>query len=377
MPIPPLQQITKESYASCEAGSILSQYDTLIEMERKQKQRHHRRGFSILDTVLGLFVLSTLILVYASLVSAHEINRRVLYRAQAAALADEEINALKRWGFKNLPDQTNGDFHNILYNAGDWKIVTGGVTGNALELAKNTASPSSDSGRLQFPAGSYDTGTIQAAWQLKSDSPTNSAFGYIFQAQDNQNYYRLRIARTTTDLDTVDGGVQNMVLEKVVNGTASLLFAKQATINTDQWYTLKLVLDVDPNPTIDIYLDGSQQIVSPIITDTTFTSGPAALLSWGGAHVLVDDAQTITTSTENWDFDGQSDLPAAWTRLGLNDLPDSTPNTFDDNGKLTIEAYPAGATTLKKATVTVQWRYNAQLIEYTSTVLIGKSEVGL
>jgi len=106
-------------------------------MERNRKGHH--AGFTILDTVLALFVIATMVLLAGSFLGARNANRRVVFRTQAAALADEEINALRRLGFANLANQTNGGFRNVLYNAGGWNLVSGGISGNALELPANTA----------------------------------------------------------------------------------------------------------------------------------------------------------------------------------------------------------------------------------------------
>lgn len=331
----------------------------------------------MIETVLALFVLSIVILLFASFINARDINRRVLYRSQAAALVDQEINALRRIGFPNLVDQVNGSFLNTLYNGGTWTISAPGVTGNRLELAGNSAMAGTVSGRLLFPAGAYGAGTLEAAFKAATGSPSGWAFGFFFHATDTRNGYRLRLADSGTDLDLNTAGTQNLYLQKIVAGAETGIFSKSvALITTDSWYTLKIVLD-DTNPTMKIYINNNQQDANTI-TDTTFTSGAAALIGWNGVHLFVDDVQTVNAGTETWNFDSDALLPAAWIRLGLNDLPDNTPNTFDDNGVLTIAPYPnANVQNLKQATVVVRWRTTSGITQYTSTILIGKSEVGL
>lgn len=344
-----------------------------------EKQAIHsqaRRGFSMIDTVLALFVVSTMVLLFGSLAGTREINRRALFRAQAAALVDEQINAIRQLGFVNIPIQTNGSFHNVLYNAGNWQVTASGKTGNGLELAGNASMPNAISGRMALPAGTYGASTLEAAWKAATDSPSDWAVGYLFHAQDKNNGYRLRIAATATDLD-VAAGTQNLVLDKLVAGVATTVFTKSITVNTNTWYTLRLVLDAAPNPTVKIYIDGNQQDTNNI-TDATYTNGSAALLGWGGVHAYVDDIQTVGNSTETWNFNASLVLPAAWIRLGLNDLPDATPNVFDDNGKMTIAVYPnINSTSLKQVTVVIEWRDGTVTRNYTSTVLIGKSDLGV
>ncbi|MBI2985081.1 MAG: hypothetical protein HYY50_05680 [Candidatus Kerfeldbacteria bacterium] len=338
-------------------------------------------GFTLLDTVLTLFVVGTMVLLFASLINARQINRRVLFRAQAAALADEELNALRRLGFDNLTNQTNGSFHTVLYPAGSWRILSemsaDHSTPNVLELSVNTGIGNAVSGRRLFPAGVYDTSTLEAKWKVVNDSPAGWAIGFLFHASDSDNGYRLRIAATGADLDGGVADSHNLYLESLSDGAATAVFAKATSvaIATGTWYTLRVELAAT-TPTIKIYIDGNQQDTSTI-ADTAHTSGAAALLGWGGVHAYVDDVQTMTATTETWDFDADTAIPAAWVRLGLNELPDNTPNTFDDNGLLSIEAYPTGSTTLKKVTVTIQWQDGPSSRSYTTTSLIGQSDLGI
>lgn len=344
-------------------------------------QRHlftSRNGSTLLDAVLGLFVLGFLIVLVGTFISAREVNRRVLFRAQAAALADEQLNALRRLDVTTLGNQTNVAFKNVLYNAGDWNVVAqnsiGHTAPNALELTGSTIT-NAVSGRLLFPDGVYADATLEAKWRLASDSPASASFGYLFRSSDSANGYRLRVARTATDLDSSTGGTQNVYLERVINGMATRIDSRAATIAVDTWYSLRVTLS---GSNISLHLDGTQLGSGPF-QDTTFASGTAALLGWNGVHAYVDDVQTIATATQTWNFDADTELPAAWVRLSLNDLPNSTPNTFDDNGLLTLATFPIGSstTTLKQATITIRWLANNTLQSYTTSGLLGRSGVGL
>ena len=353
-------------------------------MIRGLPQFAHRPGFTFLETTLTLFVVSIIILIFGSLISAREINRRTSFRVQAAALADEQLNALRRLTFSSLATQTNAAFRNILYNGGVWSVVADVSAGhsapNALALAKNTNMTNTVSGRLLWPEGVYSTATLEAKWKAANDSPANWGLGYLFHAADAANGYRLRLGATGTDFDTSTGGNQNVMLEKIVSGTVTKVFSAVSTmaISPDTWYTLQVVLDPAGAATVKIYINGNQQDTSNI-NDTTFTSGPAALLGWAGVHAFVDDAQSIVNSvTSTWNFDSTTDLPAAWVRLSVNALPDGTPNTFDDNGLLTISAYPnVSSTTLKEAVITIQWQQSEQTRNYSTRSLIGQAALGL
>lgn len=339
--------------------------------------RGMRSGSTLLDMVLSMFVLSFMVLLVGTLVSNRDTNRRTLQRAQAAALADEELNALRRLDVTALSNQTNVPFKSIVYNAGTWNVVANGTAGhsspNALELRGSTI-VGAVSGRLLFPAGVYADSTLEAKWHLAGDSPSAAAIGYLFRSTDSANGYRLRFARSTTDLDGSTNGTQNVLLEKLVSGTATPIDSRSASIAVDTWYALRVVLS---GSNISLYLDGTQLGSGPFV-DATYASGSAALLGWGGAHAYVDDAQTITTGAQTWNFDADTDLPAAWVRLSLNDLPDTTGNTFDDNGRLTLTTYPpgSGTTTLKLATIVVQWVASGSTQSYTASGLIGRGGVG-
>src|SRR4029079_16459814 len=101
------------------------------------------------------------------------LNRRLLFRTQAAAIADEQLSVLKRYDLSSIPNQTNGPFLGMLYNAGGWTVVNETSSGHggtsALDLAKATGFSNRVSGRLQFPAGSYSDATWQASVNFSSD----------------------------------------------------------------------------------------------------------------------------------------------------------------------------------------------------------------
>lgn len=360
----------------------------------------HRRGFTLLDAVLSLFVLAVMVAIYGSFSRLHFVNRRVVLRAEAAALADEELNALKQMDVTTLPTQTNGSFFGVLSNAGRWQLGTDSADldgtsspcpppltakhcgPHILELARNGAIVGNASGRLLFPAGAYDVGTLRASWKIFSDSPAGSSVGFLFHAYDNANGYRLRVALTGVDLYPATAGTaENVLLEKLVGGAATPIWYRLTTITVspDVWFNLRLVLNGGATNTMNIYLNGNQQDTNTI-NEATYASGQAALLGWAGVHAGVDDVQTISNGLPAaWNFDGSAELPAAWVRLSLNDLPDGTPNAFEDNGLLTLAPYPnvGGNTTLKQATITIRWTEGGATQSYSASGLIGNAGLGL
>lgn len=329
-----------------------------------------RPALGLLDDIMSLMVVGILVVLFGSIITTRDINRRTSFRAEAAALADEEIGALHRLSLSAVPNQTNGAFINVLYNAGSWGLITdtgaGHSTPNIIELKGNASFANTLSGRLLFPAGSYSTAAAQYAFKVLNDSPNGWGVGYVFWASDAKNGYRARLTSTTLYLEKMAGGTVTNLVTPVTG----------LTVTTNTWHTLKLVMDSTASPEFQVFLDGTQ-LNTAALTDATYTSGPVAILGWGGAHLYVDDAQTtVGTTTATWNFDGSSALPPDWVRVGLNDLPDGSPTTFESNGLLTVAPYPtAGATNLKQATVTVQWQGNG-LQSYTATTLLGNSTLG-
>lgn len=335
----------------------------------KQKYGSTQRpAFSLVDSVISLFVVGILIALFGSLANTRVINKRVTFRTTAAALADEEIGALRRLDQSTVATQTDGPCVNVAYNAGVWGVTTDATGGHtaphALELRRASGFTNALSGRLLFPAGSYGTATLQLKLKVAADSPAGWGFGFQFRSADHRNGYRLRL------LDS-----QTLYLEKISGGVVTNLVAPITGVafTTNTWHTVSLIMDDTASPKFRFFIDGNQQNAAAI-ADTTFSSGPAALIGWGGAHLFVDDVQTTTTVTSTWDFDSSTQLPAAWVRVGVNDLPDTTPTTFDNNCTITVAPYPtAAATNLKRAVVTISWLQNGTPLTYTGTTLLGKS----
>lgn len=341
-----------------------------------------RQGLSLVDTVLSLAVMGILVVVFAGLANVRSYNRRIVQRVQAAAIANEQLSALKRFDSLALPTQTNGPFLGMLYNAGSWKVTTDASAGHSasqvVELAKANGFSNAVSGRLLFPAGSYGDATLETNIILRPDTGAGTAAGFFFRASDAKNGYRFLVAPTGTDLDTSVTGQQNWILERVVNGSPvipRILSVNVAGITTNAWFTVSVVF---AGSSLKTYFGPNEQD-SGVLTDDAFTDGPAAVIGWNGAHLAIDDVTTTVGGTPStWDFEGVASLPAAWVRLGLNDLPDATPTVFDDNGQLTLTPYPnTNSVGLKQATLTVSWQHTTGPATYTITALLGSSKIGL
>lgn len=353
-----------------------------------------------MDAILGVMVVAFIAILVASLSFVTKSNSRAIRRLQASVIADEEISALKRLPIANISDQTNGLPLNILANAGTWSVVadsanvdaisapcppptTGKHCGqNVLNVSGGASFAGKINGRLLFPADAYGDTTIQSSWYVVNDSPTDWIVGYYLRARDIQNGYRLRIGSATTDLAAA-AGTQNIVFEKIVNGTPTALFTSSGVVNipTNTWVSIRVVMSGNA---FSIYKDGAL-LTGGSFTDgsSTYAVGRVALAAWNGAHARADDVTEIDSSSCNaspskcWNFEAESVVPTAWTRFGHNDLPDSTATTFDDNLTVTLEPWPAGATDIKRATVTVSWRDALGSQSLTAVGYLRKENIGL
>lgn len=322
-----------------------------------------------------------------SLGSIRTSNQISVMRAKAATLADEAISALRRLDFASLTNVSNVALMNVLNNAGRWTIGTdnGSPASHSVANVLETPivggfAPETVSARLVLPAGAYADSTLDARWNVQADSPDTWSVGFLARARDTKNGYRLRIAQNDVtyqnDLDPGVAGTQNVYLEKYVNGTASKLASANVTLSKGSWFRSTMSLT---GGTLAVSFNGGAAVITT--TDATYASGPAAMLVWNGAHVVADDVQTVAAASCGvntcWDFEGSTVLPAAWIRLGTNDLPDSTPTIHDDNATVTITSYPdVSSTNLKKAVVTVGWLENGLIRSYVTATLLGNSTVG-
>lgn len=337
-----------------------------------------RQGFTLIEVIVVILFVLILTSFLTGMVTLRGINRYSAHRAQAAALVDEQVSALRRRDVTTLTNQTNGPPIGVLANAGDWRVATdtalplNHTIPNVVELPANGTS--NEAGRFLLPAGTYGPMTVAAKWLAVSDSPANWNVGLWLHATDSRNGYRVRVANAGVDLDTTAIGDQNVLLEKITQGAPTLLASgTAATVATSFWFTVSVATDATGLITVTV-----NGFVSASETDTSFMSGPVALLGWGGVHAKVDDVTITTTGSENWNFDAETILPTGWTRFGVNDLDDATPTTFDDAIAVTIEGFPdAGTTSLRRVTVRVTWLEGSTARNYTTVSYLGKSGLGL
>lgn len=132
---------------------------------------------------------------------------------------------------------------------GTWSVVTDGT-----KVYKQT----STSGEALTYAGNstWTNYTVESRVKLYTTA-SNAGSGIIGRYTDSNNYYLLRL----------HSGLNKVQLYKKVGGTFSLLNEVVMTINTNQWYTLRLVLS---GSSLTGYVDGVQKVSA---TDSSLTGG--------------------------------------------------------------------------------------------------------
>jgi hypothetical protein len=133
---------------------------------------------------------------------------------------------------------------------GSWSVAVDGT---------NVFKQSSMSGEgLEYSGSTWWTDyTVQGDLKLYNTDTSSTATGIIARYTDNNNYYMLRL----------NSGLGQVQLYKKVGGTFTLLQAAPMAINTNAWYTLKLVLS---GSEITGYVNEVQQVS---VADSSLTSG--------------------------------------------------------------------------------------------------------
>jgi beta-galactosidase len=122
--------------------------------------------------------------------------------------------------------------------SGSWSVVTDGT-----KVFKQTGT--TGEGVVYAGNASWTNYTVQARVKLY-DMISLAASGIIGRYKDSNNFYLLRLHQSG-----------KMQLYKKVSGTFTLLQEATATVSTNTWYTLKLVLN---GSTLTGYVDGVQKV---------------------------------------------------------------------------------------------------------------------
>lgn len=313
-----------------------------------------QRGFTLIEALLGLVVVVAIIAIFASAFSALGLRATTSHEVIAADLARQEVESLRRLNPNRLTNRVDSPFIGVLYNLGKPVVI---ADGSALHSPPNVLDLRAGSGTTASVRAVIPTNELtDASWSGKvfiraqPDSSPGWQIGFTIRQADDEDGYRVRLAASTTDLDTSSNGTQNALLEKIVAGATTKLASALVTFGTGSWSTISLNAT---GTTIAFSLNGNA-IFS--VTDgalCTLCKGSLAIEGASGVHAVIDDVD-VTTTGERWNFNAEptGQLPGDWTNTTLQSLPGAT-------GLLTITDVP-GLASLKQIDVRVQWTESNQ-----------------
>ncbi len=287
------------------------------------------RGLTLLEVVIGLALVEALVLTFGVSIIAASYAQKVQFRNMASALADEELAALKTMSSSSVAQQANGPLLGVLFAQGAWQTVADGTAPsqpNALETTPATTTGVTSV--LPLPNGAYGDFTLQSSFKALTGAPPGWQIGFLFRAADLQNNYQLYLT------------ANSLALMKDVNGALTTIYSDSRSVAVNSWQTLQVVTS---GSSISVYLNG---LLVTSQTDTTFTSGKAALAVWQGASAHFDNV-TVGGVTEGFDATALGQIPDAWLTFGLSNLPMGT-------GTLTV-TQPYGDTKVKNYATTIFW----------------------
>lgn len=289
-----------------------------------------RTGLSLIEVVVGIALVSMVVVVFGVSLTAAVYAQRIKLRNMAAALASEQLAAIRTGNTAPLTPATDGPLVNILLTRGVFTVVSDGTAPSAPRALNAAASTSSGlTAMLPLPADAYTDFTLTAKMKIATGAPAGWESGLLFRASDDNNLYQVYLTSSS------------LVLKKIVSGVATTLYSDSRSISTNTWQTLGVVATAS---SMSVTLNGSTVTT---VNDTAFSVGEAALAVWGGASVNFDDV-TIGGTTWNFEDTAFGDLQSDWLRFGLGDLPSGT-------GTLSIAAPYASDPSFKTYTVKISW----------------------
>lgn len=323
------------------------------------------KGTGLIEATVAIAVIGFLIVVVAGLTNAVSVNRSSLLTAQATALAQEELEALRSLPYANLVNQTTGPLLGIVPNFGRWTAEAdsslGHTSPNVLLVDPVSGAVNGETGVLLLPPYPTGDGTISLKLKARAGSPVNWQVGAFFRARDLRSGYLVRVDAATLKL-----------LKRTPTGTSpwyaeTELYSAAQVFSLDAWQEISVALS---GSSITIALNGSLLTVTPI-TDSTYTKGHVAVFAGNGARAAYDDIALPTTAF-NFDADPTGATPSDLVRVGINDLPDATAAVPNDNAQVSIGDQIAGDADVRKFTVTVSWQERSGTKSVTLTSLRAK-----
>lgn len=288
------------------------------------------RGLSLIEVVVGIAVFSTVVIVFGVSLTAAVYAQRIKLRNMAAALGEMQLAAIRSADTSTLTAVTDGPLVGMFLTQGLFgavRDVTAPSQPNAMNAATSTASGLSDV--LPLPADVYGDFTLTAKLKTNAGSPAAWKAGLLFRASDYNNLYEVYLTSNS------------LVFKKIAAGVTTTLYSDSRSISAGSWQTLSVTAT---GSSMSVSLNGTLVTTQ---TDTSFSSGQAALASWEGASVNFDDV-SIGGTTWNFDATTVGEIHDDWLRFGLGDLPSGT-------GTLSVAVPYAGDASFKTYTAKISW----------------------
>jgi type II secretory pathway pseudopilin PulG len=289
------------------------------------------KGLTLIEVVVGLFIVSVLVIIFGVSFSAAVVARRVKLRNIAYALADEQLAALRSYDASAVADQADGPLIGVLFTEGAWEAAADASSPSPPNAFRTEGSGTEISSVMPLPENAYGDFTLEASFKVLPGAPAGWRAGFLFRAPDTENGYRAYLTATS------------LVLERLDGGTASVLYSDLRSVALDAWQTLSVTA---AGSSLSIELNGLPVTTQ---TDAAYAAGKAALAVWEGASAHFDD---VSIDGDAWDFDAAAEgsIPGGWERFGLSDLPEG-------DGTLTVETL-FGDSGFKRFTAEVSWDEN-------------------
>lgn len=286
------------------------------------------RGFTLIEALLVIAILSGAVAIFGALLNVERLNKTGTYSAAAYRLAQEELDILRDKPNSSLGVRASSTLIGVLYNNGIYGAATDAAAVSAPKILKNNAASSSPLGIVALPYAGLTDLTFEAS--LKTGT-TAKAAGLLFRAQDLDDYYFFYLKNN------------QLILDKRAGGTTSTLYSVSQTFSPNTWYKLKVIAT---GSSLSLYLNDN---LFTTISDSSIAFGYAALANQGNTASFDNVMLVHNSITETWNFDNVAvgAIPDDWLRFGVNDMP---------GGLATLSiSEPYSTATMKKIDVNISW----------------------